>query len=411
MDTITSTQTKFDVGGLVMDRPFKIMRLGHFGFDMHDTDAGCAFYSDILGLRIVDTLDFRDVAPEPEKLAGLTQTKAYFMNYGTDHHSFVVFPKGAIDAVGRKPDRGDMFVNQMSWQVGSLKEVRDALDWFQAIGNRISRIGRDMPGSNWHSYPFDPEGHTNEVYYGMEQIGWNLRAKPRDLYDRGFRTRPELPQISEYQELQEAEAKGVDLNAGFRITEKRPLKYEVGGVMLARPFKITKVGPSRLWVKDVDLEVEFYTRLFGLGVTEEVTYQGHRCIFLRANTEHHSLALYPEALRPALGLSEDTSCFSFGFRIATYRQLCDAIAYLKSEGVEIRTLPPELFPGMDYTAFAMDPQGHAIQLYSYMEQVGWDGKPRPAEMRRQVAPDGDWPETLEPLPDDYSGEVFQGPLA
>lgn len=411
MDTITSTQTKFDVGGVVLDRPFKIMRLGHFGFNMPDTTAGCEFYSDILGLRIVDTLDFRDVAPEPEKLEGLTQTTAYFMNYGTDHHSFVVFPKGAIDAVGRKAERDDMFVNQMSWQVGSLKEVRDALDWFQAIGNPISRIGRDMPGSNWHSYPFDPEGHINEVYYGMEQIGWNLRAKPRDLYDRGFRTRPELPQISEYQELTEAEARGVDLNAGFRITEKRPLKHEVGGVMLARPFKITKVGPARLWVKDVDSEVEFYTRLFGLSVTEEVTYQGYRCVFLRANTEHHSLALYPEALRPVLGLSEATSCFSFGFRIATYRQLCDAVDFLKAEGVEIRTLPPELFPGMDYTAFAMDPMGHAIQLYSYMEQVGWDGKPRPAALRRKVAAGGDWPETLDPLPDDYSGEVYQGPLA
>lgn len=65
---------------------------------------------------------------------------------------------------------------------------------------------------------------------------------------------------------------------------------------------------------------------------------------------------------------------------------------------------------MDYTAFAMDPQGHAIQLYSYREQVGWDGRPRPAEARRKVAP-GRWSETLEPLADDYTGEVFLGPLA
>ena len=90
---VTDVQPKFDVGGLLLDRPFKILRLGHFGFDMQDTDAGGAFYSGLLGLRIVDRLDFRDVAPDPSVLDGLEQTAAYFMNYGTDHHSFVVFPK------------------------------------------------------------------------------------------------------------------------------------------------------------------------------------------------------------------------------------------------------------------------------------------------------------------------------
>jgi catechol 2,3-dioxygenase-like lactoylglutathione lyase family enzyme len=410
MDTISATQTKFDVGGLLLDRPFKIQRLGHFGFDMYDTDAGVAFYSDLLGLRITDTLDFRDIAPNPKALEGLTQTKAYFLNYATDHHSFVVFPKRAIDAVGRKPTREDMFINQMSWQVGSLKEVRDALDWFKSIGNPIHRVGRDMPGSNWHSYPIDAEGHINETYYGMEQIGWNLRSKPKVMYERGFRVRPELPQISEYQEIDDAEARGIDLDSGFRIVEKRPFKYDVGGVMMARPFKITKLGPVRLWVKDVDREVEFYTKLFGLRVSEEVTWNRERCVFLRCNTEHHSLALYPESLRERLGLSSKTSCFSVGFRIANYRQLRDAIAFLKAEGAEIRHLPPVLFPGMDYTAFVIDPQGHAVQLYAYMEQVGWDGKPRPPQLRRKVKDGANWPETVEPVSDDNDGEVYQGPL-
>jgi catechol 2,3-dioxygenase-like lactoylglutathione lyase family enzyme len=411
MDTISATQTKFDVGGLLLDRPFKIQRLGHFGFDMHDTDAGVAFYAGLLGLRITDTLDFRDIAPNPKALEGLAQTKAYFLNYAGDHHSFVVFPKRAIDAVGRKPARNDMFINQMSWQVGSLKEVRDALDWFKSIGNPIHRVGRDMPGSNWHSYPIDAEGHINETYYGMEQIGWNLRSKPKAMYERGFRVRPELPQISEYQEIFDSEAKGVDLDSGFRIVEKRPFKYEVGGVMMARPFKITKLGPVRLWVKDVAREVEFYTRLFGLRLTEEVTWGGERCVFLRCNTEHHSLALYPETLRGKLGLSPVTSCFSVGFRIANYRQLKDALAFLKAEGAEIRHLPPALFPGMDHTAFVIDPQGHAVQLYAYMEQIGWDGKPRPAHLRRKVTEGADWPETLAPVSDDNDGEVYQGPLS
>jgi hypothetical protein len=151
--------------------------------------------------------------------------------------------------------------------------------------------------------------------------------------------------------------------------------------------------------------------MFGLRITEEIEWQDQRCVFLRANTEHHSLALYPEELRSTLGLADGTSCFSFGFRIATYQQLKDAVAFLEAEGVEIRYLPPELFPGMDYTAFAIDPQGHAIQLYAYMEQVGWDGRTMPPDTRRKVQLGVSWPDALEPLPDDYTGEVFLGPLA
>src|SRR5437763_12651524 len=62
-----------------------------------------------------------------------------------------------------------------------------------------------MPGSNWHVYVYDPDGHTNELYYGIEQIGWNGRSKPRDMYYLGFREKPDLPQMSEAAEIAEAQ--------------------------------------------------------------------------------------------------------------------------------------------------------------------------------------------------------------
>jgi hypothetical protein len=74
----------------------------------------------------------------------------------------------------------------------------------------------------------------------------------------------------------------------------------------------------------------------------------------------------------------------------------------------IDSMPPELYPGIDYAAHVLDPDGHCIQLYYYMEQIGWDGNPRPRELRRKVAP-GAWPETVEPMADAYQGEPFLGP--
>ena len=99
---------------------------------------------------------------------------------------------------------------------------------------------------------------------------------------------------------------------------------------------------------------------------------------------------------------------SFGCEVGTYEQLRNAVTFLKEQGVTFRDVPQELHPGIDYAAYGVDPDGHMIQLYYYMEQLGWQGKPRPQEMRRQT--NGEWPEVLEPLSDTYVDQVFQGPL-
>ena len=100
---------------------------------------------------------------------------------------------------------------------------------------------------------------------------------------------------------------------------------------------------------------------------------------------------------------------SIGVQVATYRQLKDAVAFLREQGLRfIDTIPFDLHPGIDYAAHAVGPDGHCIQLYHSMEQVGWDGRPRPAAQRRRVEPD--WPQTIEGLPDAYADQTYQGPL-
>ena len=100
---------------------------------------------------------------------------------------------------------------------------------------------------------------------------------------------------------------------------------------------------------------------------------------------------------------------SFGLQVGSYRQLREAVAFLKGEGVQIKYLPPELFPGIDYCAFAIDADGFAFQLYYYMEQVGWDGKPRPANLRPKID-NTRWPDSVAGLSDTFLGEPFLGPL-
>src|SRR5882672_1754743 len=385
-----SATAHFLVGGVKLPRPFRIRRLGHFGVNVLDPERSKDFYCKLLGFRVSDPLDFRERVPE-EQRDKLGPTVGYFSRHGTDHHSFVFFPRKILEVVNPHARTQPGTVNQITWQVGSLQEVSDAFDWFTQRGRPIRRAGRDLPGSNWHFYPPDPDGHTNELYYGIEQIGWDGYSKPREMYGVRYAKPPELPHKSELAEVMDATAQGIPIEKGLRAAESGKEKYDVAGILLARPFKIVRHGPVRLFVENMQTMLGFYRDDLGFTVTEEVDYKGHHCVFLRANTEHHCMALYPLALREELGLSAHTTLMSFGLQVGSYRQLKDAVAFLKGEGVEIKYLPPELFPGID--SCAIDRDGFAFQLYYYMEQVGWDGKPRPAALRAKVD-NSRWPESV-----------------
>jgi catechol 2,3-dioxygenase-like lactoylglutathione lyase family enzyme len=407
---MSGAQDKFNVGGVLLDQPFKIRRLGHFGFNLSNMEAGVHFYVDLLGFRISDVMDYSRRAKDPAQVAGLGDPNGYFTRYGTDHHAMVLFPKRVRDALGRQEQSG-ITVNQITWQVGSLAEVGNAIKWFNERGIKQQRSGRDMPGSNWHTYLYDSDGQSNEIYYGIEQIGWNGHSKPRAMYDRGFDKAPELPQISEFDEVEQARAKGIDLLSGYRHIDKLSATYNVDGVLLPRPFKIVRLGPIYLFTENLEKAAEFYRDTLGFTLTEEIIYRGERCLFMRANTEHHSLALFPLKLRDTLGLSLHSKCAALGLQLANYRQLKAAVKFFRDNGVEVtESLPHELHPGIEYSATVRDPDGHTIQLYYAMEQIGWDGKPKPRNLR-QPRKLNEWPDVLDHDVNAYLGEPFSGPWA
>jgi catechol 2,3-dioxygenase-like lactoylglutathione lyase family enzyme len=200
---------------------------------------------------------------------------------------------------------------------------------------------------------------------------------------------------------------GIDLRSGYRDTDVEPGQYSVEGIFLPRPFRITSVGPIKLFVRDLDQAERFYCQILGLTKTEETTVQERRCLFLRTGTEHHSLALVPLELKPFLLPEARTTLCSFGLKVADYQQLRDSARFLEDRGVSLLDWPLELSPGVDYSVHALDPNGNCYQLHYYMEQVGWDGKPRPPKQRRKVRP-GEWPEFLEPLSDTFADQTHPG---
>jgi catechol 2,3-dioxygenase-like lactoylglutathione lyase family enzyme len=396
----------FDVNGYRLDRPFRVRRLGHIGLNCTQFDECLHVYRDLLGFRVSDRLEFLDRASDPESIKGLGDTGGYFMRHGTEHHSFVLFNKRVREAYDKQRSfRPGVTVNQISWQVGSLGEVVDGESWLRAEGEHIQRAGRDMPGSNWHTYFYDPDGHTNELFYGMEQVGWSGYSKPLKVYYLLSRETAKLPQISETAEITAALSEGVDLTSGSRDLPHAPARYDVGGVLLPRPFKIVRIGPLRLFVDDIDAARRFYRDALGLRVTAEIDYQGLRCVLLQSNTEHHSVGLYPVELRERLGLSPHSTTFSVGFQVGGYRQLRDARTYLLDHGLREVKLPPELFPGLPRAFRVADPDGHLIECYDSMAQVLPSARADPA-----AAPADEWPETVDDNGVAFRGEPYLGPL-
>jgi len=402
----------YDVDGVLLPRPFKIRRFGHFGFNMANLDDGITFYVDELGFRITDRVSlFDEVRGRALEIAEkvVTDPRMVFTSHGSDHHALLLAHKtfGTFNRNDRYAP--DNTLSQITWQVGTLREVAEAIGYLEERQIKISMVGRDMPGGNWHVYFYDPDGNTVELYYGMEQIGWNRRSRPREMHYRAFRRMPELPQMSEAAELREALERGIDLDSGWRPDESRlPEVHDVGGILLARPFKITNLGPVSMFTERLDEMVAFYTDVLGFTETERTTVGSGRVVFLRVGTEHHSFVLAEKVLRAELGLSEHSSNLAIGMQVGGYRQLRDAVAHLTDKGHTFVDLPPELHLGIDYAAHLRDPDGHLVQLYFAMEQVGWDGRPRPAELRRKVTKP--WPEVLEPLSDTYADHAYLGPL-
>jgi catechol 2,3-dioxygenase-like lactoylglutathione lyase family enzyme len=216
--------------------------------------------------------------------------------------------------------------------------------------------------------------------------------------------------MSEAAELQEALDRDIDIHSGWSPSETHLKETEdVGGVLLARPFKVTRLGPISMFTDRMPEMLAFYSELLGFEVVEESVSLGSRVVYLRSGTEHHTFVLADKALRTRIGLSNHTSCLSIGMEVGSYSQLRAAVQHLEAKGhTLVDDVPPELYLGVDYAAHLLDPDGHMVCLYYYMEQVGWDGKPRPQSQRRSVT--DPWPETLAPLSDTYADQSYMGPL-
>lgn len=151
------------------------------------------------------------------------------------------------------------------------------------------------------------------------------------------------------------------------------------------PFRIGKLGHVVVHVKDLKRSVKFYTEVMGFNIsdvyTEEQAPGG--MVFLRLGTDHHSVALVGGGQDKAPNVELN----HIAFEVATLDEVARARAHLKKHGVPIH-FEGRRRAGCQIAVEFTDPDGHRLEIYWGLDQVGAPGTVRPAEEWK-------WAHTLE----------------
>jgi catechol 2,3-dioxygenase len=169
----------------------------------------------------------------------------------------------------------------------------------------------------------------------------------------------------------------VDLE-GLASPEVQQLKHTK--VPAGLPFDLTKLGHVVVRVRDLKKSVAFYTSVLGFAVSDAYpeTMMKGGMVFLRVNTDHHCLALVGGAEAPA----SHRDLHHLAFEVATLDEVVRARDHLRKHGVKI-AFEGRRRAGCQVAVEFRDPDGHMLEIYWGLDQVGSDGRARPPEEWRE----------------------------
>jgi catechol 2,3-dioxygenase len=140
-------------------------QLTHMGINVYDITAMEAFYTGVLGLVVTD----RGVGTTFKAQLVFMSSSPY------SHHQVVI-------ASGRDPESPKTSINQISFKVADLDELREM--YRRVVEHGVEGLRPLNHGNAWSVYFYDPEGNNVEVYCDSP---WYISQPHGDLFD------PEAP--------------------------------------------------------------------------------------------------------------------------------------------------------------------------------------------------------------------------
>jgi len=140
------------------------------------------------------------------------------------------------------------------------------------------------------------------------------------------------------------------------------------------PFSLNKIGHVVLMVSDLERSVSFYTGALGFRVSDiygdDMVPGG--MVFMRCNPDHHGVALVGGASGPATRRELNHMAFEVG----TLDEVFRARNHLRDSGATI-VFEGRRRAGVQIAIEFLDPDGHHLEIYWGLDQIGTDGVARP----------------------------------
>jgi catechol 2,3-dioxygenase-like lactoylglutathione lyase family enzyme len=143
------------------------LRLGHLGIAVRDMDRMVEFYRTVLDMQVSDRMTY----PEGAALA-----EGVWLRCNADHHALALFaPRTA--AVSEAPP-GPYGLHHLAFELGSFEELRRAVRFVTERQGPPRAVRQGGPGCQLRVYFPDPEGNLVELYWALDQVGWDGRSRP-----------------------------------------------------------------------------------------------------------------------------------------------------------------------------------------------------------------------------------------
>jgi catechol 2,3-dioxygenase len=141
------------------------------------------------------------------------------------------------------------------------------------------------------------------------------------------------------------------------------------------PFAITKIGHVVLNVRNLERSVQFYTQVLGFRISDIYDHDmiPGGMVFMRFSPDHHGVALIGSLPEDA----NQVEMHHMAFAVSTLDEVFRARDHLEKCGVKI-DFHGRRRAGVQIAVEFPDPDGHMLEIYWGLDQVGSDGITRPS---------------------------------
>jgi catechol 2,3-dioxygenase-like lactoylglutathione lyase family enzyme len=150
------------------------------------------------------------------------------------------------------------------------------------------------------------------------------------------------------------------------------------------PVRVNKLGHLVYEVSDLEKTVKFWTEVMGFTLSDRNEFG---MAFLRFGADHHAIALTQSKAGRRAAADSGLRVQHLAMEVDDLDMLFQARDWLRQHHITI-SFEGRRGPGCNYSLHVLDPDGFDFELYCDMDQIGKDGRSRPAEQFRRA-------ETLE----------------